>query len=244
MSRSLLLLVPLVAFAQQDGEMIGRGAELYRRNCAVPYCHGKEGAAGRAPQLAGRSFDRDRLRTMVSDGIPRAAMPGFKEQISAGRIEAIVAYVMSLSGNATSPATKPTRRELGPEAKAGRELFFDATRIGACGVCHVADQWGIAIGPAPSAAEPADVASLRSLKKNRVVTAKPAGEPAFPAIALRQSPQQVEVYDLSARLPVLRPFPAGRVSISPGSTWSHAGATSLYSDPELRLILSFLRELK
>ncbi|MBK5290909.1 MAG: cytochrome c [Acidobacteriia bacterium] len=237
-----LLLAPF-AWAQEQA-LIDLGTELFRTNCATPYCHGQNGEAGRAPKLIGHSLTRARLLEVVRDGIPGKGMPGLKEQLEPSWIDGIVAYVASLSSHAAAPAAKPKPRVLSAAAKSGRGLFFEAARTGACGTCHVADGWGIAIAPNPATPAVTNVAELLALQASHVVTAKPAAESAFPSYPAKQNADRVELYDLSTKLPVLRMFTPAQVTVTPGSNWSHARASGLYSAKELETILVFLRELR
>ena len=89
--------------------------------------------------------------------------------------------------------------------------------------------------------EPKADADPRRIAQNRVRTARPSGEPPFPAVLVEQTDTRIRVYDLSSPLPVLRTFAAGQLAMSPGATWSHADAVAGYSDDELRKIRNFVR---
>jgi hypothetical protein len=52
---------------------------------------------------------------------------------------------------------------------------------------------------------------------------------------------RIRVYDLSSRLPVLRTFAPAEVVLTPGSSWTHTAAASLYTDAELEAISRYLR---
>jgi mono/diheme cytochrome c family protein len=240
-----VLFFAVIAFGQEDA--IATGASLFRTSCAVVYCHGAAGTLGRAPQLAGRSFTRDRLIDVIGNGIPRTAMPGFKKELNDEKIGAIALYVLSLSGPASAASAepaKPVRRELPPALKAGRALFFDATRMGGCGTCHQADGWGIAIGPGLSQNLPADAAALRAYRAEHVQRAEPQTETPFPALPVSASGAIVTVYDLSSPLPVLRTFPAKEIRLTPNAAWNHADTLRAFNDAELNSILSFLRAVQ
>jgi mono/diheme cytochrome c family protein len=56
MKRVLLVAIVAAICRAQDGAA-ERGARLFRSNCAIPYCHGPEGTAGRAPRLAGHRYN-------------------------------------------------------------------------------------------------------------------------------------------------------------------------------------------
>ena len=237
-----VLLFSVLAFAQDDS--IATGAVLFRTNCSVAYCHGAAGMLGRAPQLAGRSFTRERLTDVIANGIPKTAMPGFKKELNEEKIGAIALYVLSLAGPAFADPVKIERRELPPALKAGRALFFDATRMGGCGACHPADGWGTAIGPGLGKNLPADAAALRAYQSEHVQRAEPQNEAPFPALPVAASGTIVTVYDLSAPLPVLRTFAASEIRLTPYAAWNHAGTFRAFNDEELNSILSFLRAVQ
>ena len=237
-----VLLFPFLAVAQDDP--IAIGASLFRTHCAVAYCHGAAGTLGRAPQLAGRSFTKDRLIEVIGNGIPKTAMPGFKSEMNEEKIGAIALYVLSLSGPAPAEFAKPQRRQLSPALQAGRALFFDATRMGGCGTCHVADGWGIAVGPNLSMNLPADAAALRAYRSEHVQRAAIQNDAPFPALPVTTSGSTVTFYDLSALFPVLRTMPATEVRFTPNAGWNHADALRRFNDAELNSILSFLRAVQ
>ena len=240
-----LLTVAAAACHAQDGAA-ERGAQLYRTQCAIPYCHGPEGGAGRAPRLAGHHLNVNTLFKVITWGIPGTAMPEFTTRLKSNEISDLVAYVMTLGGSATAPAAPPVApRALTPQAMEGRKLFFDSARVADCGSCHEFDGWGVPVGP--------DLARLRSdrlqeLPKllretapENVVTARPAGEAPFPAVVVERTEVRVRVYDLTATLPVLRSFAPGSIAIEPGTSWRHRQATRSYTASELEIVAAYLR---
>ena len=235
----IAVLFPLLASAQQD--VIAFGATLFRTNCAVPYCHGAAGAAGRAPALAGRSFAGDRLVRVIREGIPKSGMPAFKGEMADDWIDAIAVYLNSLSGPASPASPAPPARVLPPAAKAGRAIFFDSTRMGGCGTCHAADGWGVPIGSNLTQRIPTDVAALRASRSTHLKLAQPQNETSFPALPIATAGPIVTLYDLSSPLPVLRSFAAGKVRLSSDADWNHASTLRSFSDAELESILQFLR---
>src|SRR5438067_13420820 len=114
---------------------VERGSQLYRVHCATPYCHGPAGAAGRAPKLIGHSYSLNGMFKVISWGIPGTGMPEFTSRLKTREIDDLVAFMMTLRGGPAGPAPAPVvpPRTLTAEAKAGRTLFFDAARTGACG---------------------------------------------------------------------------------------------------------------
>jgi mono/diheme cytochrome c family protein len=240
MRLAVIVAAPALLCAQSP--LVKRGAEIFRTTCGVTYCHGAEGTAGRAPQLAGRAFKPVDLFGVILDGKPGTGMPGFARQLKSEDIEAVTQYVLSLPGPAGVAAASP--KPAGPEppaaAKKGQALFFDAVRMGGCGKCHELEDRGSPVGPDLKALAPEQFRNLRARPLTRVVTASPAGEDPFPALVTEQTPERTRVYDLGSPLPVLRTFQPAEVRISPGSAWSHAAAAQSYSDTELDAISGYL----
>src|SRR5688572_4779874 len=116
-------LVLLAQAAASDALLIEKGAELYRMHCAVPFCHGAAGTAGRAPALAGRNFEPAALRRAITHGIPNRGMPAFRRQLRNDGVNAVFAYVRSLRSPEPAKANGTIARpaKLSKEAVAGRE---------------------------------------------------------------------------------------------------------------------------
>ena len=233
MIRAILFLIPVALCAQT-------GAELFRTTCAVAYCHGQNGTAGKAPQLAGRSFTSSALSGIIRNGKPGSGMPSFGKQLTDAKIEAITQYVLSLSGPVHSGPAGPAETKLSPEAEQGRALFFDAVRYGGCGRCHELNNRGVPIGPDLKGSP---VTDLRAGSSSRIRLAAPKGEEPFAAIVVEETAARVRVYDLTSKLPVLRTFRTGQVKLSTGAVWSHAAGNVDYSDAELRSISIYLQSI-
>src|SRR5579883_1158968 len=150
---------------------VTRGADLFRVTCAVVYCHGAEGAAARAPRLAGRNFQAGELFDLIVDGKAGTGMPGFGAQLSTDEIEAVTQYVLSLSGTSAgaSAPVGPITSKIPAAAEKGRGLFFDAVRMGGCGKCHELEDRGSAVGPDLHASAPELFQNLRTASHSRVV---------------------------------------------------------------------------
>jgi len=238
MMRALLLLLAALPVCAQDA-MAVRGEKVFQTNCSVPYCHGPNGTAGRAPRLAGHGFTSGELYATVTNGVANKGMPAFSAQLPADDIRAVVSYLMTLKGSTPMTASAPVPvRATTAEAQPGKALFFDAVRMGGCGRCHELERRGSAVAPELKAAAHAD---LRSIAAPHVRTAQPAGETEFPAIVVEQSEKRVRVYDLSSRLPVLRTFTPDGVKLKDGSTWQHRDAVGDYTDEELQAIAKYLQ---
>jgi mono/diheme cytochrome c family protein len=243
MTRGLLMaMVAAAACHAQDGAA-ERGAQLYRAQCAIPYCHGPEGGAGRAPRLAGHRLNVNTMFKVITWGIPGTGMPEFTTRLKSNEISDLVAYVMTLGGGAATPAPAPPAapRALTAQAREGRALFFDGARAGACGSCHELDGWGVPVGPDLAALPPDRLTNLREAASKSAVTARPTGEAPFPAVVVERTQARVRVYDLTSAIPVLRSFPAARIAIEPGTSWRHEQAARAYTTREFDTIVSYLR---
>jgi mono/diheme cytochrome c family protein len=239
MKRALLLAIAAAVCRAQDGAA-ERGAQLYRSNCAIPYCHGPEGAAGRAPRLAGHHYNLNGMFKVITWGIPGTGMPEFTTRLKSGEIADLVAYMLTLGGPVAAPAPAPTTRPraMTAEARAGRALFFDAARMGACGSCHELDGWGVPVGPDLARLRPDQFNDLSEVALRNVITVSPAGQAPFAAVVVERSEARLRVYDLTAEIPVLRSFLAERVALEPNADWRHARN---YTAGELQIVAGYLR---
>jgi mono/diheme cytochrome c family protein len=228
------------ALLHAETPQVKRGAEIFQTTCSVAYCHGANGTAGRAPQLAGRAFKAGEVFNLVMYGRPGTSMPGFEKQMKSDDVEAVAQYVASLSGPAAVAAAKPGVRQMPGSLDEGKTLFFDAVRMGGCGKCHEQEERGSPVGPDLSALAPEKFRNLRAISAAHIVTAKPIDEGPFPGLAVEQTAEIVRVYDLGSPLPVLRTFQPAQVHITPGGAWPHAAAIQNYSDAELEAISGYL----
>jgi mono/diheme cytochrome c family protein len=234
-----LFALPALAAAADD--VVTRGAAVYQASCAVPYCHGPEGKAGRAPALAGRGLAAPAIAAIALRGIPNTSMPGFGGRLKAEEIEGVAAYLVSLGGSAPAAPAAAAGSRLPAAVEEGRALFFDAARTGACGSCHEVRQRGVPVSLGLNDLRKARLVDPRTIDTPAVVTVQPESEAAFPAVVAEQSASRLRVYDLSSRLPVLRTLAADKAKVSPGSSWRHSTPASLYTAAELESILGFLR---
>ncbi len=142
----------------RDAVFIAAGSELFAKNCAVGYCHGSEGRAGRGPRLRDRTWNADKLFRVTHDGIPNTTMLPWKDILPEKDIWSVVAYVISI-GAAESDVARDVQLSgsggtdlLTDEARQGRELFFDLMNTKRCSVCHRVGSKGARIGPELGAA--------------------------------------------------------------------------------------------
>ncbi len=157
--------------AAQNRGLASEGRALFPQYCSIPYCHGSDGGEGRAPALRGRTWDAGAIRVIVVDGIPDTSMPGFFERLTENEVDAIVAYVMSISiapevgASASAPSREARQVPVGIEVdiedlpaslvgdpERGAALFFEASGERGCTGCHRMGR-GDAVGPDLSTAK-------------------------------------------------------------------------------------------
>jgi len=227
---------------------ITSGEKVFAQSCAVGYCHGAAGAASRGPRLRGRTFDKNYLFRTISDGIPKSAMPSWKDRLKEEEIRAVVDYIQSLASASGEPvnvttSAAPAAREAfdGPPAAArGRELFFAANR---CGSCHALGGRGTAIGPDISRVPKEQLApAVQSTRARLVQTIRLKDGDTFPAIIGSEDGAFVQVFDLTAPPPVRRNLEKAEiVSKAPAASWSHLAQTSGLSPEQLADIVAYIR---
>jgi mono/diheme cytochrome c family protein len=220
---------------------VTRGADVFAKTCATPYCHGPRGAGGGAPKLAGRGFDEIFIASVTRAGVAGTSMQGYGSTLARADFNAVVAYVASLNGveprGTASPSPEPAR--LSPEAARGRDLFFDSVRgVDRCSTCHQVQGLGIAV--APIANIPATAFALRNAATPDVRTAR-VGADRFPTLIVSDGGRRTVLYDLTTPPPVMRTVESAAVAIANDNAWRHAAVVKSYDDRELESILAFLR---
>ena len=236
-------------FAAADPAVITRGDKLFAQNCSIGYCHGAGGAAARGPRLRGRAFDAGYLRNAIHDGIPKSAMPAFKDRLKDDDIAAVVAYVQSLAG-ATGDAPAPSAAVTpespadtfrgSAEAKRGYALFFENNR---CGACHSLGGRGTAVGPDVGKVAKADLAAAIIATKSRLVRSVQLkdGE-TFPAIMGKEDGGYMEAFDLTAPPPVKRTLERAEIAgVTPAVAWSHQAAAGTSTPEQLADLIAYIR---
>lgn len=110
-----LALATTPAFAQNLDATQQQGEHLFNQSCRV--CHAKPqlNSAQYGPVLsnASASGNPKGMHDVIANGTPR--MPGFKYHFKPEQIDAIVAYLQTVSADAASPAT-PARSRSGADA--------------------------------------------------------------------------------------------------------------------------------
>ena len=210
----LLSLIAPAAFSADPA--VAQGEKLFAASCAVGYCHGSAGAAARGPRLRDRKFEADGLYKVIREGIPRTAMPGWKDRLKDDEVRAVVAYVLSLSGISGTPAPASGGAPVAAPRSAAVERPGRAAFLEHCGSCHAGQGAGTLV-----AGEISGKTALPSAVK-RVKTVKLKDGETFPALVASEEAGLVRVYDLTEPPPVKRSLERGEIaSIAEGASWSH-----------------------
>ena len=105
-----LALATTPAFAQDLNDTQRQGEHLFNQSCRV--CHAKPqfNSAQYGPSLskASASGNPKAMHEVIANGTPR--MPGFKYHFKPEQIDAIVAYLQTVSADAATPPAAPARR--------------------------------------------------------------------------------------------------------------------------------------
>ncbi len=243
----------------RDAVFIAAGSELFAKNCAVGYCHGSEGRAGRGPRLRDKVWNADKLFGVVHDGVPNTTMPPWKDILPQKEIWSVVAYVISIgavdsdaaAGNIQLSASVGSDL-LTDEARKGRELFFDLMNEKRCSVCHRAGSKGASIGPdlAGVREKPADEIKRDILEPQaaiakgfeQVVIETKKGE-RVAGLKKEQTEEFVRLYDTASIPAPLRTIYEDEIKSRGTERRSAmpAGYRSIYSDEELNAIIAYLK---
>ena len=238
-ARLVACLLPALLTAQTDLKL---GAQVFVEKCANQYCHGSAGEEGPAPRLAGRGLRERNVTRPIVRGVPNTNMPGWEKVLSTEELDAVIDYVLSIQYPVS--ATEVKVKDLAPNRPSlkhpGRDLFFDAGRVGSCGNCHEFDGLGVAVA-APIKNVPDGIAALRDSRPESVQTVTPASGKAFAGLDAGVDGNRLRFVDLGPKLPVLRSFGKGAVNVESGGDWTHAPALALYTNQEQRLIFEYLR---
>ena len=243
----------------RDAVFIATGSALFAKNCAVGYCHGSEGRAGRGPRLRDKVWNADKLFGVVHDGIPNTTMPPWKDILPEREIWSIVAYVISIGAVDSDAAAGKVQLSasgssdlLTDEARKGRALFFDLMNEKRCSLCHRAGSKGEAIGPDLVAVRerPADQLRRDILDPQaaiaegfeQVVIETKKGE-RIAGLEKEKTPEFVRLYDTASIPAPLRTV--YQDEIESRGTEQHsampAGYGDVYSDEELSAIIAYLK---
>jgi mono/diheme cytochrome c family protein len=210
---------------------VAEGQKVFQVTCSSQYCHGPGGAGGQGPRLIDHPMAPEYVRATVRDGRPGTNMAPFKNVLDAGEIDAVIAYVLSISPAATpatpkasEPSSLPVSvgREKGIPA-AGAEVFFDATRLSSCRACHTYDKRGGPLGVDFADANMTPEAVLAGITKPRVASRD------YPVVAVTtmsgekltgirggETADTLQVFDVAVP-PVRRSFQKSQITVVPVS---------------------------
>ena len=241
-----------VPSADSSGQM-GLGTNLFTTSCSSSYCHGAGGAGGRGPALRNRDLPPDLVRDTILSGRPGTPMPSFKGTFQPKELDALVAFVESLSpdrtrGTAFDPSTvhPPTSKQ----ALAGSDLFFDEARAAPCSACHSYGGGGGPVGP--------DLAAISGETPKEIYQAllhPGASNPDYPAVGVTMRNgdkytgvqradrrDAIQLYDLASVPPVLRTLRKADIAkIEPLAAPAYRHDVSGFSEQELLELVSFLK---
>lgn len=241
-----------------DAVFIAAGSESFAKNCAVGYCHGSEGRAGRGPRLRDKVWNADKLFSVIHDGIPNTTMPPWKDILPEKDIWSVVAYVISIGaaesevGGDVVLSASGGADLLTDEARKGRELFFDLMNEKRCSVCHRAGSKGASIGPDLAAvrARPADDIQRDILEPEaaiaegfeQIVIDTKKGE-RIVGLKKEETQELVRLYDTASIPAPLRTIYKDEIKSRGRQRRSAmpAGYRSVYSDEELAAIIAYLK---
>ena len=125
-------------------EAAAHGQDVFSTNCAM--CHGANAGGGEiGPALVTTNMSAPLrgesgpglLATKIQNGVPGTVMPAWKDKLSNDDILQVVAFIVSLRGNAID-------NPLPGNVAHGEEIFWGK---GECGTCHMIKGRGKIIGP-------------------------------------------------------------------------------------------------
>ena len=133
MRLAVILLVPVLCFAQNDFQA---GRRAYSAHCSN--CHGARGDGSRGPslrRLTARASDDTSILGIILNGIPATEMP--PTRLTEGEALALIGYLKTLRNQ---PATSRT----GGDASRGEVIYRTK---GGCAACHMTNGLGGRLGP-------------------------------------------------------------------------------------------------
>ncbi len=256
-------------------QRLADGPTLFKLNCSSSYCHGEQGRGGGAPSLRGSVFELSRVGRVIGSGIPGTAMPAFGSRFSSLEMESLIAYTREISRlpldetNATStPQPIPTPssgsapglgerlpvEEVGrpTEMAVGRDLFFDATAIGNCRVCHTFQGQGGKVGPDLSRIGTLSEAEIRESIVNPSAKIVPGYETlqivmrnglTFVGVRRDETDERLRLFDTSTMPPISRSIQKAEIvsrDMVAGSAMRVEPGLRV-NEVQLRALVAFLR---
>ncbi len=158
----------------------------------------------------------------------------------------LLAMVLVAFCQSSQAPAKPAAFSGPAQAKRGYDLFFDETKTQSCGVCHMMQRRGAAVGPdlAKIARLPprAFVMAILSTRTQYAVAVQPKDGEKFPAMKVKEDDQAVELYDLSKTPPELRKLAKAEITaITDNATWKHPPESASYSKDQLADVIAYIK---
>jgi putative heme-binding domain-containing protein len=226
---------------------------VFTTSCSSSYCHGVGGAGGRGPSLENRDFPAEYIRDTILGGRAGTPIPSFKGTLQPHEIEALVAFIQSLSPDSTHAASfdpSSVHPPSGKQALAGSDLFFDETRAGSCSACHSYGGAGGPVGP--------DLAMIADKTPREIyqrLTRPSAADSDYPTVTVTLKSggtysgvqrdhrrDAIHIYDLSSVPPVLRTVQKSDIAkIEPLKDAAYRHDLSGLSAQQLLELVSFIK---
>jgi mono/diheme cytochrome c family protein len=214
---------------------VAAGEKVFDASCGNQYCHGSSGKGGQGPRLADFPMSLEQIRATVREGRSGTNMAPFKDVLEPAQLEAVSAYVLSISSAGKLPKglditpVQSRPENVGPSSTptpignetgtpiAGAEVFFDATRLSSCRTCHTDSKRGGPLGVDFADAGLSPETVLASISKPRVasraypvITIKTAGNIKLTGIRGTETEKLLRVFDVVIP-PVQRSFPKSEI---------------------------------
>jgi predicted CxxxxCH...CXXCH cytochrome family protein len=142
--------------------LVANGQKVFEGTCSNQYCHGTGGAGAQGPRLVDHPVSPEIVRSAIHDGRSGTPMLPFKDILEPPQLEAVIAYVLSISSGGRLPvsaeAPNVPAEPPGPSTVAiaigaekgtpasGADIFFDSTRLSSCHTCHSYNKRGGPLG--------------------------------------------------------------------------------------------------
>jgi mono/diheme cytochrome c family protein len=225
-----------LSFAQAPlvNGQVAKGEEVFAASCGNQYCHGAAGKGAQGPPLANVPMTPEHIRMTILEGRTGTAMAPFKDVLEPAQVDAVAAYVLSISSggriampSSVGPGTggRPARVELpklstAPVAVGGGQgvpangltPFFDPLSVASCRSCHSYPGRGGPLGIDLALARKTPAEVFASLSRPRVpargysvITVTLADGTKLTGIRGAETSETLSVYDL-AMPPVRRTF--------------------------------------
>jgi len=220
--------------------------------------------------VRGKKWEVTRLHKVIMEGIPNTSMPNWNDKLTERQISAVIAYILSISGE--EPVKSPSSTGLAPEKTRpaftapaaplpeslvgdparGEQLFFATAGERGCVGCHVIDGKGNPVGPDLTGSVRRNARALFG----DIVFPGPALDASKPLLRIvmkdgekilglkqEETPAAVRVFDMSRVPPVLRRLAKEKIQSVEPQTRSAMPERygEIYTLRELLDLVSFLK---